>query len=305
MYPRAFEPVPSSMRRAATVSSLIRTALAGILLALSAAVVQAETLYFTAIPDQDETRLQERFDGVAEYLATTLGVEVVFVPVKSYAASVSAFRNNQVQLGWFGGLSGVQAQRLVPGARAIAQGIEDPNFRSYFIAHRDSGLGPADALPEGLRGLTFTFGSRGSTSGRLMPEYYLRERFGAPPDAIFRRVGFSGNHTRTIALVETGAYQAGTVNYKVWEQMVADGDVDRSQVTVIWKTPRYPDYHWVIRGDVDARFGRGFTDRVQQAFLDLDDPDLLARFPRTGFIEAANEDYRPILETARRLDLIE
>lgn len=276
----------------------------GLFFVMAASAV-AETLYFTAIPDQDETRLQERFDGVAEYLSDYLDVDVRFVPVKSYAASVSAFRNNQVQLAWFGGLSGVRAQQMVPGSRAIAQGENDPNFRSYFIAHRDTGLEPSDELPEGLRGLNFTFGSRGSTSGRLMPEFFLRDRFGESPEAVFERVGFSGNHTRTVALVESGAYDAGALNYKVWDEMVAEGEVNTDEVRVIWETPTYPDYHWVIRGDVNERFGEGFADRVQQAFLDMDDPELLERFPREGFIPAENEDFAPILETARELDLIE
>ena len=65
---------------------------------------------------------------------------VEFVPVKSYPAAVTAFRNDQVQLAWFGGLSGVQARLLVDGARAIAQGDEDTSFVSYFIAHTDTGL---------------------------------------------------------------------------------------------------------------------------------------------------------------------
>ena len=270
-----------------------------------AAAAGAETLYFTAIPDQDETRLQQRFDAVAEYLSGRLEVDVRFVPVKSYAASVSAFRNNQVQLAWFGGLSGVRAQQMVPGSRAIAQGEEDPEFRSYFIANVETGLEPGDALPAGLRGLNFTFGSRGSTSGRLMPEYFLRQRFGQAPQAIFERVGFSGNHSRTAAMVESGAYDAGALNYRVWDALVADGEVDTDRVQVIRETPTYPDYHWVIRGDVDERFGEGFADRVQQALLDMDDPELLERFPRQGFIPADNHDFRPVLETARELDLIE
>lgn len=286
-------------------SQILRSLIVGTVLTATFGLVQAQTLYFTAIPDQDETRLKERFEAVADYLADELDIEVVFVPVKSYAATVSAFRNNQVQLGWFGGLSGVRAQQMVPGSRAIAQGVDDPNFQTYFIANADTGIEPAEELPEALRGLTFTFGSRGSTSGRLMPEHFLRKRFDAAPEDIFRRVGFSGNHTRTVALVESGAYQAGAVNYKVWKQLVDDGEVDRSRVQVVWKTPPYPDYHWVIRGDVEQRFGGGFIERVQQAFLDLDDPELLSRFPREGFIPATNADYRSILETARQLDLIE
>jgi len=287
------------------MKTFARRLMIGIALLAASTAASAQTLYFTAIPDQDETRLKERFDAVADYLADYLEVEVAFVPVKSYAATVSAFRNNQVQLGWFGGLSGVRAQQMVPGSRAIAQGVNDPNFRTYFIANVDTGIEPAGELPEALRGLTFTFGSRGSTSGRLMPEHFLRERFDSAPEDLFRRVGFSGNHTRTVALVESGAYEAGAVNYKVWNQLVEDGEVDTSRVEVVWKTPPYPDYHWVIRGDVEQRFGEGFIEQVQQAFLDLDDPELLSRFPREGFIPATNADYRPILETARRLDLIE
>lgn len=57
-----------------------------------------ETFVFTAIPDQDETRLRTRFEKVATYLSTRLGIPVEYVPVKSYAAAVTAFRNDQVQL---------------------------------------------------------------------------------------------------------------------------------------------------------------------------------------------------------------
>ncbi len=276
------------------------------LVCIGLGTAQARPFVFTAIPDEDETRLQERFERVADYLSEALDVEVRFIPVKSYAASVTAFRNNQVQLAWFGGLSGVRARLLVPDSIALAQGAEDPFFKTYIIAHRSAGLEfSEDEPPAGLRDLTFTFGSRGSTSGRLMPEYFLREHFGDGPDSLFRRVGYSGNHTRTIALVESGAYQAGAVNYTVWDKEVADGNVDTDAVQVVWETPPYPDYQWTIRGDVDAQFGEGFTDRVRQALLDMDDPELLASFPRSGFIPASNEDYDVILQFGRELDLID
>ncbi|MDN3520363.1 putative selenate ABC transporter substrate-binding protein [Halomonas ramblicola] len=276
-------------------------------LLLASSLAAAQPLVFTAIPDEDETRLQERFQAVADYLAEELDVEVRFVPVTSYAASVTAFRNNQVQLAWFGGFTGVQARQLVPGSRAIAQGVEDPEYKSYVIANRATGLEPhdGDSAPEALRGLTFSFGSRSSTSGRLMPEYFLRRDLGAAPEELFERVGFSGNHSRTIAVVQSGAYQAGVVSYKAWENEVASGSVDDERVRVIWETPPYPDYQWTVRGDIDERFGDGFTDRLQQALLDMDDPDLLARFPRSGFIPAENDDYREILEVARSLELLD
>lgn len=291
------------------------TVLAALLASLSFSFsLQAETFTFTAIPDQDESRLQQRFDKVATYLQAQLGVEVKYVPVKSYAAAVSAFRNNQVQLAWFGGLSGVQARMLVSGSNAIAQGYEDQFFKTYFIAHRDSGLLPdapqadgpvSDQFPQGIAGKTFTFGSKGSTSGRLMPEFYVREHLGKSPDDAFKRVGFSGDHSRTIALVQSGAYDVGAVNYKVWEEALANKTVDANQVQVIWQTPAYPDYQWTIRGDVNARWGADFSDKVKSALLAIDQPELLNAFPRQSFVEANNSDYSPIKDTAIAIGLID
>lgn len=267
--------------------------------------VQAKEFTFTAIPDQDSTRLEQRFGAVAEYLEKKLGQSVRYVPVKSYAAAVTAFRNDQVQLAWFGGLSGVQARLLVPGSQAIAQGYDDQFFKTYFIAHKDAGLSKSADFPKGIKGKTLTFGSKGSTSGRLMPEYYIRQHLAGTPDEIFSRVGFSGNHSRTVALVNSGAYQVGVVNYKVWEKELAAGKVDTDKVQIIWQTPDYQDYQWTIRGDVDARWGEGFSAKVKQTLIAMDDPELLARFPRKAFIEASNQDYQAILDTAKSIGLID
>lgn len=276
-----------------------------LILVMSVPVVFANTFVFTAIPDQDETKLQKRFKKVAEYLEKELTIDVRYIPVKSYAAAVTAFRNNQVQLAWFGGLSGVRARQLVEGSEAIAQGVEDASFKTYFIAHSSTGLKPENALSEALRNKTFTFGSKGSTSGRLMPEFYIREAFKQAPEKVFSRVGFSGNHSRTIALVQSGAYQVGALNFQVWENEVASGKVDTQAVKVIWETPSYPDYQWTIRGDVDQRYGQGFKDKVKQVLLAMNDPDLLASFPRKGFIPAKNSDYQPILDVGKTIGLID
>ncbi|MCW8885130.1 MAG: putative selenate ABC transporter substrate-binding protein [Motiliproteus sp.] len=267
--------------------------------------IQAQSLTFTAIPDQDETLLKTRFNKIATYLSERLDIEVKYVPVKSYAAAVTAFRNNQVQLAWFGGLSGVRARLLVPGSMAIAQGYEDQFFQTYFIAHSSTGLESTDQFSDNIKQRTFTFGSKGSTSGRLMPEFHIRKQFNKAPDQLFRRVGFSGDHSRTIALVQSGAYDVGAVNFKVWERELAAGKIDNSKVKVIWKTPTYPDYQWSIRGDVEQHWGEGFVAKVQKALLEMSDPDLLASFPRQSFIKASNDDFQPVEDVARSIGLID
>ena len=268
-------------------------------------VAHAETFVFTAIPDEDESRLRSRFDKVAAYLSEELAVEVKYIPVKSYGAAVAAFLNNQVQLAWFGGLSGVRARLRVPGSEAIAQGFEDQAFVTYFIANASTGLKEGKDFPGAIQGKTFTFGSKGSTSGRLMPEFYVREHFKKSPDDVFKKVGFSGDHSKTIQLVQSGAYQVGALNFKVWENEIKAGKVDPSKVSIIWKTPPYPDYQWSIRGDVDATFGAGFKDKVTKALLGMSDPDLLDSFPRTSFIPASNTDYQPILDVGKKIGLLD
>ncbi len=263
----------------------------------------ADELTFTAIPDQDTARLQQRFDKIADYLSKKLQIKFTYIPVKSYSASVQAFKNNEVQMAWFGGLSGVQARLGVPGSLAIAQGEEDKHFVSYIIAHHSTGLKSGEELPQDLIGKTFVFGSKGSTSGRLMPEYFIRQKFGKAPQNLFSRVGFSGDHSKTIALVQSGSYQVGAVNFKVWHKEMEEGKIDPSKISIIWKTPEYPDYNWTIRGDVDNTFGSGTIARIQEALLAIEDTDLLNAFPRKRFIKADNSMYQPILDTGKAIGI--
>lgn len=279
--------------------------LAGAVLARPALAQAPTRLVFTAIPDQDETRLVERFRRVVAYLERTLGVPVHYAPVKSYAAAVTAFTNNQVQLAWFGGLTSSQARRAAPGAEAIVQGAEDAAFFSYFIANTATGLTRSEDFPAGIAGRSFSFGSRASTSGRVMPEHFIRQHFGRAPDQVFSRVGFSGDHSRTIQVVQSGAFEVGALDFTVFDLESRLERVDASKVRVIWQTPRFPNYNWTIRGDVDQRFGAGFKDRVRAALLAIDDRAILEIFPRSRFIPASNAEYAPMEAAARALGVLD
>ncbi|MFT6257226.1 putative selenate ABC transporter substrate-binding protein [Shewanella sp. AC34-MNA-CIBAN-0136] len=273
-------------------------------LSLFSTVALSATFTFTAIPDEDESQLRTRFDKVADYLTEQLGVEVKYIPVKSYSAAVTAFRNNQVQLAWFGGLSGVQARRLVPGSEAIAQGFEDQFFKSYLIAHKSTEMAASTNFPS-LNDYTFTFGSKDSTSGRLMPQYFIEKNTGKPIEQIFKRIGFSGDHSRTISQVEAGVYQVGAVNYKVWDTAVENGEVDTSKVKVIWESPTYPDYQWTVHSGVDETFGAGFKEKLTKTLIGMTDKDLLASFPRESFVPAKNSDYEPIERVAKTIGMLD
>jgi phosphonate transport system substrate-binding protein len=280
--------------------------LCGVAVGTSASAAEAAppVLRFSAIPDQDETRLREKFEPIARFLQEQLGVPVEYVHATRYADSVELFKNGDIQLGWFGGLTGAQAREAVDGARAIAQGEEDPHFYSYFIAHRSAGIAPSDAFPAALAGKKFAFGSAGSTSGRLMPEHFIRNAAGKTPRELFASISFSGSHDRTAELVASGQFDAGAISFMVYDRRVAEGTTDPEQVQVIWKTPTYPDYNFTAHPMLEETYGPGFIDRLQKTLIGMNDPALLSAFPRRSLIPASNADFDSIRKLAIELDFL-
>ncbi len=222
------------------------------------AEAQQKLLRISAIPDQNPEKLNRLYGLVANELGQQLGVTVKYVPMTDYSAAVSAFRTGNLDLVWFGGLTGVQARLQKPGAQVIAQRDIDAAFHSVFIANARSGIQPIRNQKglSVLKGKRFTFGSESSTSGRLMPQYFLQQAGVKLSDFAGGAPGFSGSHDATIALVQSGAYDAGVVNEQVWKASLRDGKANRSKVVQIWRTPPYPDYHWIAQPDLDKRFGR-------------------------------------------------
>jgi len=269
-----------------------------------------EALIVGAIPDQDPEELQRKYQQLATYLEQKLGVPVEYKPVTDYAAAVTAFKVGDLDLVWFGGLTGVQARLQVPGAEAIAQRDVDQQFHSLFIAHKSSELTPLNDISElqKLKDKTLTFGSESSTSGRLMPQYFLKQA-GVTLEDFKGEPGFSGDHDKTIKLVEAGTYQVGAVNEKVWEKRVQENAINLEQVEVIWRTPAYYDYHWVIHPQVKEQYGADFVQKVQEAFMSLDpnvpeEKEILDLFSAGQFITTQNSNYSQIEEVGREIGKI-
>ncbi|NES82075.1 MAG: putative selenate ABC transporter substrate-binding protein [Moorea sp. SIO2B7] len=276
----------------------------------SSSKTQVKAFTTGAIPDQDPEKLQRLYSKLANYLEAELNVPVEYKPVTNYTAAVSAFRVGDLDLVWFGGLTGVQARLQVEGAEAIAQRDLDAQFHSVFIANKKSGIKALDDINglKVLKGRTFTFGSESSTSGRLMPQYFL-EKANVKLEDFKGEVGFSGSHDKTIKLVEAGTYQAGVLNEQVWKSRLDSGEVNQSKVEVIWQTPAYYDYHWVINPSVKKRYGNDFVQRVQSALLKLDpnvpeQKEILDLFGATKFIPTENANYSQIEAVGRKMGKI-
>ena len=270
-------------------------------LMLGAATAHAQVLRVSAIPDEAPTELQRKFKPLGDYLEKETGLEVVFTPVSDYAAVVEGLAAKKIDLAWLGGFTYVQAKLRTNGeALPIVQRAEDEVFTSKFIVPADS---PVKSLSE-LKGKTFAFGSPSSTSGHLMPRFFLLQD-GIDPDRDFARIAFSGAHDATVAFVASGRAEAGVLNASVMDKLLEKGDANAGRVRVIATTPPYFDYNWTVRPGLDA----ALREKIANAFLKLDPADpahreLMALQRASKFVPTRSENYDGIERAARSAGLI-
>ncbi len=267
----------------------------------TAAVAQTTTVRVSAIPDEAPTELQRKFKPLGEYLQKETGLAVEFTPVTDYAAVVEGLANGKIDLAWLGGFTFVQAKLRTQGqARPVVQRAEDEKFTSKFIVPIDS---PIKNLAE-LKGKTFAFGSPSSTSGHLMPRFFLLQD-GINPESDFKAVAFSGAHDATVAFVAAGRADAGVLNASVWTKLVDAGNPNAAKVRVLATTPPYYDYNWTVRPGLDAALVKKLTD----AFLKLDPAnpahqEILALQRATKFIPTQASNYDGIESAGKAAGLI-
>ncbi len=273
---------------------------AGIVLTLSAvSSFAAETLKVSAIPDEAPTELLRKFKPLGAYLEQQLGMKVEFVPVADYAAVVEALAADRIDMAWLGGFTFVQARLKTGNAMPLVQREQDEKFTSKFIS-----ADPQIKTLQDLKGKTFAFGSVSSTSGSLMPRYFMLKD-GIKPEEFFSRVAYSGAHDATLAWVQAGKVDGGVLNASVWDKLVASGKVDTQKVKVFATTPTYYDYNWTVRGNLDP----ALAEKIKAAFLALDpaNPEqkaILDLQAASRFIATKPENYNGIEEAARAAGLL-
>ena len=264
------------------------------------AVAEDAVLRVSAIPDEAPTELQRKFAPLGKYLEAQTGMKVVFTPVSDYAAVVESLTTKKIDLAWLGGFTFIQAKIRTNGtAIPIAQREEDAKFTSKFIT-----ADPAIKTLADLKGKTFAFGAPSSTSGSLMPRFFLQQA-GLNPETDFKRVAFSGAHDATVAFVAAGKADAGVLNASVWDKLVEQKKVDTDKVHVFATTPPYFDYNWTVRGDLDPALIKKLTD----AFLKLDPAnpehkEILGLQRAAKFIPTKKENYDGIEKAAHAAGLL-
>ncbi|MGZ5133151.1 MAG: putative selenate ABC transporter substrate-binding protein [Caldimonas sp.] len=275
--------------------------LAGLATAPPAPAQLPGVLRVSAIPDETPTELQRKFRPLGDYLKKETGLEVLFIPVTDYAAVVEGLATNKLDLAWLGGFTYVQARiRTGGGVVPIVQRAEDAKFTSRFIVPANS---TAKTLAD-LKGKTFAFGSPSSTSGSLMPRYYLLQA-GIDPERDFKSVAFSGAHDATVAFVASGRAEAGVLNASVLDKLIESNNANAAKVRVLSVTPPYFDYNWTVRPGLDP----ALTKKLTEAFLKLDPArpemkEIMDLQRASKFIPTQNSNYDGIEAAAKSAGLI-
>lgn len=258
---------------------MLRTTLilAASLLALSpfatAQDAAPKELRFTVIPDFNKAKLADSCKALSEHLTKKLGVPVSYVPANDYTMAVNALVSNKVDFAWLGGKTTVDAldagkgQTMVLATRDI-----DLDFKTYFIANKklvDEGklkkVEKLTDLKDLAKDFTFTFGDKNSTSGHLMPRFFLTQA-GIDPNKAFKgECGYqaSGGHGATLKAVASGATDIGALNFTYWEKASAE---DKANAPILFVTPGYVDYAWVGH----QRLGKEMNLKITEAFTKLD-----------------------------------
>jgi phosphonate transport system substrate-binding protein len=292
---------PRTLRRT-LVQALGALSLGGAaFLSAGAAQAQANVLRVSAIPDEAPTELQRKFKPLGEYLKAKTGMDVQFTPVTDYAAVVEGLAAKKIDLAWLGGFTFVQAKLRSEGqVTPIVQRAEDEKFTSRFIVPIDS---PIKTIAD-LKGHTFAFGAPSSTSGSLMPRYFLLQQ-GIDASKDFKTVAFSGAHDATVAFVASGRAEAGVLNASVMDKLVEAHNPNAEKVRVLATTPTFYDYNWTVRPGMDPALVKKLTD----AFLALDpakpaDKEILDLQRASRFIPTKASNYDGIEAAGKSAGLI-
>ncbi len=259
------------------------------------------TIRVTGIPDENPTALAREYQPMVDLLEESLGVEVRYVPVTDYGAAVHALVAGKVDFAWLGGFTHVQSRVMADVTPLVMRDI-DREFHSVFIASVASGITEV----AGVRGKTFAFGSKSSTSGHLMPRHFLKTEYGIDVEEDLEgRPVFSGAHDATVKMVESGKVDGGALNMQVWKRLVAEGQVDSTKVVLLAQTPAYVDYVWTARKAVPEHIRAKFT----ETFIGLDSSNpahklVLERMGAERYVLASASDFDPIEAVARTTGLL-
>ena len=254
-------------------------------------------LRISMIPTTDPSKALRDNQPLLAYWQKQTGETPELTIPTSYAAVVEALVNNKVDIAYLGGFTYVQASARA-GVKPLVQRTIDQQFHSVFITQTDSKV---HSLAD-LHG-HFVFGDVNSTSGHLMPLYYMEQEKVDPE--VIKNASFSGAHDATALAVANGKAEAGAMDEQVYNKMIANGQLKPGTVRVFYTTPPFFDYVWVANKNLDPKVASAFADSMKA--LSADNPEqkaLLDLLNVKGYVVANDADYEKLREAAKSAGLL-
>ena len=257
--------------------------------------VQITSLRVAVLPDTSPEELQYRHASLIRYLSDTLQMPVELVLPPDYDQMVVDFAEGKIDLAFFGGYTFVLARQCCNAMPLVMRDV-DRNFTTVFLA---SASDTRNSLQD-FKGARFTFGSSLSTSGHLMPRYFLEQQ-GIIPEQFFGDVQYSGGHDKTALLVQDHDVDLGAANSVIISQMAQLGQLRPDILKIIWETPTYVDYVWAVPPTLPT----SLVNKIRDAFLGLSKIDtaqsaILDDQGAGGYLPAALSDFEVLIKIVQR-----
>lgn len=245
------------------------------------------------IPNISPEQQTARYAPLGEYLAERLGREVELFVASNYAGVVQAMASDRLDLAYFGGITYLQAERQVavePLVTEIDQTTGTSRYLSAIVVRDDSPLRTLEDLL--AAGGTLALGDVASTSGSYAPRSMIvaagarcetRDLRICPP---LSAVEFTGGHDAAAQAVLQGRSDAAGLELRILRRLERQGAVPEGALRVIAQQ-EVEGYPWVARSAI----GRATMGAIVEAFLAIDDPDLLDLLRATAYVRVRAEDY--------------
>lgn len=252
-----------------------------------------ELIKVGVLPDESNEKLIKRYSPFLTYLEKQTGFKYELVIPESYRQLLELFQNKDVDMAYFGAYTFFKAHES-NAARPLFMRNVDAKFTSYVIALKNSNK---RSLSD-LENTSFTFGSKLSTSGHIMPRYYF-ERKKIIPEKYFSSISYSGSHDNTVKNVMSGEVVAGVANALIIENYMKSGAGDK--LDIIWVSPNYADYVWVVQSNFSTAISKKIHDSVLQLSL-KDNKTVLDLLRAEYFVTASISDFDELKEAVKSIN---
>ncbi|PCD01302.1 phosphate/phosphite/phosphonate ABC transporter substrate-binding protein [Halopseudomonas pelagia] len=262
--------------------------------AAMAADANPDTLKVALLPDENASELIKRNEPLKNYLEDKLDKKVQLIVTTDYSSMIEAMRFGRIDLAYFGPLSYVLAKsksEIEPFAAMVIDG--KPTYRSVIIANVESGV---ESYAD-LKNHKMAYGDRASTSSHLIPKTVLLDA-GLTADKDYEQ-HFVGTHDAVAVNVANGNADAGGLSEVIFKHVSESGLIDASKVRVLGYSGEFPQYPWAMRSNLDAEL----KERIADAFISLEDKEVLGNFKAEAFAPIEDADYDVIREMGKLLNL--